>query len=122
MMHYKIVLTGDGIIVDHYGTEAPVVGFVACRIVKAESEALAVAMAKRDVLVQWNQSFNADRKAGLPQLVVEKVSTVTPLLTRKPKHDYYFYDTAEKHQEHLAYFTRGKRRLFGKKAKEADNA
>lgn len=118
MMHYKIVLTGDSIIVDHYGTEPPAMGFVACRIVKAESEEMAVAVAKRDVLVQWNQSFNADRKAGLPQLTVDKVSTVRPWLTRKPKHDYYFYDSEEKHREHLHHFTRSRRRWFKKRVQK----
>lgn len=115
MMHYKIVLTGNDIIVDHFGGAEPVMGFVACRILKANSEKMAIAIAKRDILVQWNQSFNADRKAGLPKLTVDSITPVTPLLTRKPKHDYYFYDSEERRQEHLEYFTKGKKRFFGKR-------
>ncbi len=119
MMHYKIILTGSDILVDHYGSPDPVMGFVACRIIKADSERLAIAMAKRDILVQWNQSFNADRKAGLPRLTVEQITTVNPLFTRKPKHDYYFYSSEEAHREHLEHFTRVKRRWFGRN-KQAD--
>src|SRR5690606_24168257 len=53
MTHFKIVMTGSSILVDHYGSTEPIVGFVACRLLKAESEELAIATAKRDILVQW---------------------------------------------------------------------
>ncbi|WP_347331897.1 hypothetical protein [Marinimicrobium locisalis] len=115
MMHYKIVLTGSGILVDHYGSPEPVMGFVTARLVKAESEDLAVATVKRDVLVQWNQSFNADRKAGLPKLTIEQVTPVRALLARKPKHDFYFYISEEQREEHLQELTQPKRRWFKKK-------
>jgi len=101
MMHYKIVMTGNDIFVENYGGDEPIIGFVACRIVKAESEALAIATAKRNILVTWNQSFNADRKVGLPRLEVEKVTSVSPWLAREPKHDYLFYASAEIRQAHL---------------------
>jgi len=119
MMHYKIVLTGSDILVDHYGSPEPVMGFIACRILKAESEEMAVALAKRNVLIQWNQSFNADRKAGLPKLSLETVTPIKPLFIRKPRHDYYFYDCEEKRQEHLAYFTQGKKGWFRRKKKSS---
>lgn len=117
MMHYKIVMTGSDILVDHYGSPDPVMGFVTCRIIKADSEPMAIATVKRDVLVHWNQSFNADRKAGLPKLTVEQITPVTPLLARKPKHDYYFYSCEEARQKHLEHFTKGKRRWFGRQKK-----
>ncbi|MGD8174535.1 hypothetical protein [Marinimicrobium sp. ARAG 43.8] len=116
MTHFKIVMTGSSILVDHYGSTEPIVGFVACRLLKAESEELAIATAKRDILVQWNQSFNADRKAGLPKLSIEKISTIRPWLTRKPKHDFYFYVSDEQRFEHLQKLTRTKHRWFGRTA------
>lgn len=114
MMHYKIVLAGSDILVDHYGSPEPVMGFVTCRLVKADSEKLAIATVKRDVLMQWNQSFNADRRAGLPKLSVELVTTVHPWMIRKPKHDFYFYVSAEQREAHLQHFTQPKRRWFKK--------
>jgi len=113
MIYYKLLLTGRGILIDHYGSSEPLMGFVACRILPAESEAMAIAQAKRDILVHWNQSFNADRKAGLPKLSLDHIVRVNRWLTRRPKHDYYFYVTEEQRQEHLAHFIRPKRRWLG---------
>lgn len=109
MMHYKIVMTGTEIFIENYGADDPIIGFVACRIIKAESERLAIATAKRNVLMTWNQSFNADRKVGLPKLVVEKVMTVSPWLAREPKSDYLFYTNRESHQAHLDKLTKPRR-------------
>lgn len=113
MTYYKLLLSGRGILIDHYGSSEPMMGFVACRILQAESEEMAIAQAKRDILVHWNQSFNADRKAGLPKLSLEHIDPVNRWLTRRPKHDYYFYVTEEQRQEHLARFTKPKRRWLG---------
>lgn len=112
MTFYKIVLTGTDIMVDHYGSPEPIMGFVTCRLVKAESEAMAIATIKRDILVQWNRSFNADRRAGLPRLSVEWIGPVRRWLTRKPRHDFYFFDSNERRDEHLRHLIQPKRRWF----------
>lgn len=112
MMHYKIVVTGNNILVENYGSTEPIIGFVACRVIKAESEALAIATAKRNILVNWNQSFNADRKVGLPKLRVEKIDSVSPWLAKEPSTDYFFYSTDEGHREHLDKLTKPRRRWF----------
>lgn len=109
MTFYKIVLTGTDILVDHYGSPEPVMGFVTCRLVRADSETMAIATAKRDILVQWNRSFNADRRAGLPRLSVAQISPVRRWLTRKPRHDFYFYSSDERRDQHLALLTRPRR-------------
>lgn len=116
MTHYKIILTGSEIFVDSYGSADPLIGFVACRIIKAETEELAIAMAKRNILVNWNQSFNADRKIGLPTLEVQKITPVNRWLTREPKNDYFFYADAESRQQYLEQLTTP-RRWFQRKAK-----
>jgi hypothetical protein len=115
-MHYKIVVSGNGIIFDNYGSPEPVIGFVACRLIEAESETLAIATAKRNILVQWNQSFNADRKIGLPKLIIEHIAPVRNLFRRNAKHDYYFFVSEETKQQYLERFTRVKRWwAFGKR-------
>jgi hypothetical protein len=116
MMHYKIILTGSDIFVENYGSADPITGFVACRIIKAETERLAIAMAKRNILVNWNQSFNADRKVGLPNLEVEKVTQVNGWLTREPKNDYFFYTDDQTREAHLEKLI-NPRRWFKRKPK-----
>src|SRR5690554_2514223 len=101
MIHYKIILTGSDIFVDSYGSADTITGFVACRIIKAETEDLAIAMAKRNILVNWNQSFNADRKVGLPTLEVQKITPVNGWFAREPKNDYFFFIDSETRDKHL---------------------
>lgn len=103
MTHYRIVISGEGFFFDNYGSPEPVIGFIACRIVKAESESLAIALAKRDILMHWNQSFNADRKLGLPKLHIEAV-TQGKRSGPKPKQDYLFFTSDEQRQAHLAHY------------------
>lgn len=121
MTYYKLLLTGRDILIDHYGSPEPSMGFVACRILQADSEEMAIAQTKRNILVQWNQSFNADRKAGLPKLSLEHIGRVNRWWTRRPKHDYYFYVTEEQRQEHLELFLDPKRRWLGLRRKTKPN-
>ncbi len=112
-MHlYKIIITGKGVCFDNYGSPEPVIGFIACRLIRAESEELAVAIAKRDILVHWNQSFNADRKTGLPQLQLEKISKTRRWRVRKPKHDYYFFTSEADRTAKLEKLLQAKKRWF----------
>lgn len=119
MIRYKIILTGSDIFVDSYGSADPITGFVACRIIKAETEDLAIAMAKRNILVNWNQSFNADRKVGLPILEVQQIAPVKGWFTREPKNDYFFFTDAETRQKQLDLLI-NPRRWFSRKPKRAD--
>lgn len=116
MIHYKIILTGSDIFVDSYGSADPITGFVACRIIRAETEELAIAMAKRNILVNWNQSFNADRKVGLPILEVQKITPVNGWFAREPKNDYFFFTDSETCQKQLEKLI-NPRRWFARKPK-----
>lgn len=109
-MYYKIVVSGTDIFFENYASDIPVIGFIACRLIEADTEELAVATAKRDILVNWNQSFNADRKMGLPRLNVENVAPFKSFFKPTIKHDYYWFTDEAHKQEHLEKFTR--RRTF----------
>jgi hypothetical protein len=106
--NYKIVISGNEILFDNYGSPEPVIGFIACREVEAESEEMAIATVKRNILVQWNQSFNADRKIGLPKLIIEQITPIRKLFRRRARHDYYFFVSEETKKQHLEKFTKVK--------------
>lgn len=114
-MYYKVVISGAGIFFENYDHPEPVIGFIACRMIQATSEDLAIATAKRDIRVNWNQSFNADRKLGMPRLNVEHLAQVKHWTKPKIKHDYYWF-TGEAHKlEQLEKFTRPPSLWFWKK-------
>lgn len=96
-MYYQIIVSGDGIFFENDDRTEPVIGFLANRVVQASSEELAIATSKRDILVQWNQLFNADRKLGLPRLRIEKITPVNQWLKPKSKQDYFWF-TSESHK------------------------
>ena len=73
-MYFQVVISGSNIFFENYGDSEPIVGFVAFRLEKAQTEELAIAMAKRDILVDWTHSFNADRRLGLPVLQLEQIT------------------------------------------------
>ena len=98
MIYYTVVISGSNIFFENYNNPDPVVGFIACRLVKAQTETLAVAMAKRDILVDWNHSFNADRKLGMPKLQLEHIMPFNGWIKPKTKHDYYWF-TDEEHKQ-----------------------
>jgi hypothetical protein len=103
-MKYQVVISGDEIFFENYNGDEPVIGFIACRQVAANSEDLAIAIAKRDLLVLWNQSFNADRKLGMPRLEIEHVRPIKGWFTRKIPHDFYWFTSELHKQEQLRQF------------------
>lgn len=105
-MFYKVVVVGADIFFENYGNPEPVIGFVASRLIEAHSEELAIATIKRDILMHWNHSFNADRKLGIPKLKIEFVTPFTGWLKPKNKQDYYWFTSIEGKQELLDKFTR----------------
>jgi len=115
MMYYNVVISGDNIFFENYTTAEPVIGFIARRLIQAHTEELAIATAKRDILVQWNQSFNADRKLGMPSLHVEHVSIFKGWIKPKTKHDYYWFANAETRKEQLDKFTQPPKKWFWNK-------
>ena len=110
-----VTLSGDNIFFENYNYANPIIGFIANRLIQASTEELAVATAKRDILVHWNHSFNADRKLGMPSLHVENVSQFKGWLKPKTKHDYYWFADAETRQEQLAKFTQPSKKWFWNK-------
>ena len=101
MIYYKIVLSGADIFFENYSNPDPVIGFIACRLINAPTEALAIATAKRDVLVDWNHSFNADRKLGMPKLQIEHIEQVKGWFKPKASNDYYWFTDDTHKQAHI---------------------
>ncbi len=118
MTYYKVVLSGENIFFENYSdTPEPVIGFIACKLINADSEELAIATAKRDLLVNWNHSFNSDRKLGMPKLAIEFVEPVKGWFKPKTSNDYYWFTDAAHKQEQLDKFTRIPSRWFWRRNK-----
>lgn len=100
-MYYQVVISGGNIFFENYGSDVPVIGFIARRLIEADTEELAIATIKRDILVHWNQSFNADRKMGMPKLTIEHIVLFKGWLKPKSKNDYYWYSDEENKLEQL---------------------
>ncbi len=115
MMYYTVVMSGSNIFFENYGNPEPVVGFISFRLIKAQTEELAVATAKRDILVDWNQSFNADRKLGMPKLELEFLSPFKGWIKPKTKHDYYWYTDDFHKQKQIDELTAPPKKWFWRK-------
>ena len=115
MMHYTVVISGSNIFFENYGNPDPVVGFIACRLIQAQTEELAIATAKRDILVDWNQSFNADRKLGMPKLELEHIVPFKGWTKPKTRHDYYWFTDDEHKQKQLDELTAPPKKRFWRK-------
>ena len=115
MKYYTVVISGSDIFFENYTSTAPVVGFIACRLIQAQTEELAVAMAKRDILVDWNRSFNADRKLGLPILHLEHIAPFKGWIKPKIHHDYYWFTDEEHKQAQVAEFVVAPKKWFWQK-------
>lgn len=123
MTYYKVVLSGENIFFENASridkdAPEPVIGFIACKLITAGTEELAIATAKRDLLVQWNQSFNLDRKLGMPKLTVEHVELVRGWFKPKSTHDYYWFTNTDHKQAQLEKFTQPPRQWFWRSTKK----
>ncbi len=112
MTYYTVVISGENIFFENYDSTEPIIGFVACRLVKARSDELAVAIGKRDILVHWNRSFNADRRLGMPTLKIEHVAPFKGWIKPKTKHDYYWFGNSELKKQHVDKFTTTTKKRF----------
>ncbi len=119
MTYYKVVLSGENIFFENYSdAPEPVIGFVTCKLIQADTEELAIALAKRDLLVHWNHSFNSDRKLGMPKLAIEFIEPVKGWFKPKTTNDYYWFTNAAHKQEQFEKFTRAPSRWFWRKDKK----
>lgn len=123
MTYYKVVLSGENIFFENASrmdsdAPEPVIGFIACKLIKTDSEELAVAIAKRDLLVHWNHSFNSDRKLGMPKLAVEYIGEVRGWFKPKSTNDYYWFTDSDHKQTQLEKFTQPPRQWFWRSAKQ----
>lgn len=98
----------------------PVIGFISCKPIQAETPALALAKAKRDLLVHWNQSFNSDRKMGMPTLTLEYMSEMNSWFKPKSTQDYYWFTSEEHKQTLLAQLAQPLRQRLWRKEKPID--
>ena len=127
MKYYKVVLSGENIFFEnasHIDNDAPkpVIGFITCKLISSDSEELAIAIAKRDLLVQWNQSFNLDRKLGMPKLAIEHMAELRNWFKPKITNDYYWFTDAEHKLAQLDKFTQAPRQWFWGGAKASKTA
>jgi len=122
MMYYQVVLSGDHIYFENANTAQDpadpqaIIGFISCRLIQAASEDLAIAIAKRDLLVHWNHSFNADRKLGMPQLHVEHIAQLSRWRKPKISNDYYWFTDLEHKQQQLDKLIHPPKRWFWQRA------
>lgn len=120
MTYYKVVLSGEDIFfenasrIDNDNAE-PVIGFISCKPISAETPALALAIAKRDLLVHWNHSFNFDRKMGMPTLTLEYMGEMRGWFKPKSTQDYYWFTKEEHKQALLAQLTQLPRQRLWRK-------
>ena len=115
MTYYTVIISGAHIFFEDYNRTEPVVGFIACRLIPAQTEELAIATAKRDILVDWNRSFNADRKLGMPALQPEHIAPYKGWIKPKTKHDYYWFGNAEQKKIHVDKFSKPSEKWFWEK-------
>jgi len=123
MMYYKVVFAGENIFFENDSANPdpslnqpePIIGFISCQYIRAETEDLAIAIAKRDLLVNWNQSFNADRKLGMPKLTLQHIVTVNRWFKPKTTDDYHWFTSDAHKQEQLSKMLEKSRRWFGNK-------
>jgi len=123
MTYYKVVLSGENIFFENASridsdAPEPVIGFITCKLIQTENEELAIATAKRDLLVQWNQSFNLDRKLGMPKLGVEHIAEVRGWFKPKSTNDYYWFTDSDHKQSQLEKFTQAPRHWFWRNSKK----
>jgi len=103
MRRYRVVVSGTGIFVESGDQGDSFSAFVACRFVQAETEELAIATAKRDLLMEWNRCYNRSRTAGLPRLTVELVARVhSPFKSSRKSDGYRFFALADELEEILS--------------------
>ncbi len=105
MSYYKVVLSGENIFFENASridsdSADPVIGFISCKPINADTPSLALAIAKRDLLVHWNHSFNGDRKMGMPKLTLEYMGEVRGWFKPKSSQDYYWF-TSDAHKQEL---------------------
>ena len=115
MMYYNVIISGDNIFFENFTDSDPVIGFIARRLIQASCEELAIATAKRNILVHWNNSFNADRKLGVPSLHVEHISVFQGWIKPKTTHDYYWFADTNSRKEQLDKFTKPPKKWFWNK-------
>ncbi len=123
MTYYKVVLSGENIFFENASridsdAPEPVIGFITCKLIQTDSEELAIATAKRDLLVQWNQSFNLDRKLGMPKLGVEHIAEVRGWFKPKSTNDYYWFTDNDHKKLQLEKFAQPPRHWFWRSSKK----
>ncbi|MCP8898214.1 hypothetical protein [Gilvimarinus xylanilyticus] len=99
---FDVVLCGTGIYFDNF-TETPIIGFLTARRVAAADTTQAIKLAQHQVLVHWNQSYNAEHKLGVPRLEAVTTTAIRKWLRRALDEDYFFYDSEAVKARHLAH-------------------
>lgn len=102
MARYRVVVSGRGIFVEAGDQGDSFSGFVVCRFVKAASETEAIAIVRRGLLTEWNNSFNRNRTAGVPRLTVELSARVnSPFKSADSSGSYRFFADEDEVSGHL---------------------
>lgn len=97
---YDVIVCGTDIFIENH-TDNVITGFLTCRRIAVADEDQATVHACHQVLIHWNQSYNSDRKLGVPNLHVELIQVAKRWVNRAPTEEYYFFDTPERKREHF---------------------
>lgn len=110
---FRVIFSARGIFVENGSAGDSFSGFVACRYVKADSEQHAVAVAKRDILMEWNDSYNRKRNAGVPHLKVELAGKLkNPFKSGEELSGYRFFNDDDQAEDHLLEISETSGRWF----------
>ncbi|MDO3388803.1 hypothetical protein QWI17_23350 [Gilvimarinus sp. SDUM040013] len=105
---FDVIVCGTDIFIENH-TESVITGFLTCRRIDAQDAEQAAVHACHQILIHWNQSYNSDRKLGVPKLHVELIQNARRWINRAPTQEYYFYDSAERKREHFQQLCRSTR-------------
>lgn len=105
---FDVIVCGTDIFIENHAGRL-ITGFLTCRRIRAEDEDQAAVYACHQVLIHWNQSYNSDRKLGVPSLQVELIQNARRWINRAPSEEYYFFDSAERKREHFRFLCQSTR-------------
>lgn len=99
MARFAILLVGRRIYLPTEDNQDSIIGFASLRVLSAAGEQAAVLQAKRDVFSEWNEFYNREHRAGVPELSVEFVKRIrNPLFLRSVDSSYRFFSNEEQAQ------------------------
>lgn len=112
MPRFYIIFAGKDILLDR-GAGEPIIGFIAPRLVAADSELDATNRAKIKLLKQWKLDFNRDNKSGTPQLEPLTIIPIkNPFKRMAFDSELYLYRDSDEREMHIQNCRHAVKRWF----------